>query len=167
MKRILAVVLCLALLVSSFAVSESRVDAKLKKGYYFAALQKKKSFFGYVKKVKIVEGYVTVKKTVKKGDEEIVKKVKKKKGLDKIITYGAYNFRKKDKGASSYKKAKKRTFVISKKCKFYDRCWAKKKKKKIKRDKAFKKFKKIKKTSMYNCEFRVKKGKVVILKFGK
>ena len=183
MKRIMAVVLTFALLITTFTVAKLGVDAKTKSGYYFATMQKKKTPFGYIKKAKVVDNVVKVKKaikpkkeqtTVQAGEQETTvpqttkteyKIIKKRKGLQKVITYGSFNYRKTDKGASSLIKAKKRTFIIAKKCKFYDNSWTKKKK--IKRAAALKKFKKIKKTSWNNCEFVVKNGKVVVLKFGK
>ncbi len=187
MKKILAVVLTFVMLVSTFAVMKtSGVEAKTKKGYYFTMLQKKKSYFGYIKKVKIVAKKKVVpvetetttqaveQPTGEQPTTQPVQPTKPKtkviysKGPAKLITYGSFMYRKTDKGASKIIKAKKRTFVIAKKCKFYDRCWeTKKKKKKISRAKAFAKFKKIKKTSLNECELKVKNGKVTVIKFGR
>ncbi|MCR5430135.1 MAG: hypothetical protein K6E58_02765 [Eubacterium sp.] len=189
MKKIIAVVLTFVMLTCTFAImSNSGVEAKTKSGYYFAMIQKKKSYFGYIKKAKIVadkkvvkvnsklkdEGETTeqpttvaptVQPTTQAPTEQQTKIVYGKTA--KIITYGTFSYRKTDKGASKTLKAKKRTFVITKKCKFYDRCWEGKKPKKISRSKAFAKFKKIKKTSLNECEFKVKNGKVVQIKFGR
>lgn len=186
MKRIVAVVLTFVMLASTFTVMKSsEVEAKTKSGYYFAMIQKKKSYFGYVKKVKIVankkvvpvKSKTTEQATIAQGGEQATTvqqttkqqtKVVYGKGAAKIITYGTFMYRKTDKGASKIIKAKKRTFIIPKKCKFYDKCWkGKKKPKKISRNKAFKKFKKIKKTSLNECEFQVKNGKVKVIKFGR
>ena len=184
MKKILAVVLTFVMLVSTFAVMKtSGVEAKTKKGYYFAMIQKKKSYFGYIKKAKIVASKKVVVVSPKVNDEgettvpttteaptvaptEPQTKIVYGKTA-KLITYGSFMYRKTDKGASKINKAKKRTFTISKKCKFYDRCWEGKKKKKISRAKAFAKFKKIKKTSLNECELKVKNGKVTVIKFGR
>lgn len=193
MKKLIAVVLTFVMLVSTFAIMKtSGVEAKTKSGYYFAMIQKKKSYFGYIKKAKIVadkkivyvnskvndEGETTEAPTVQPTTvaptqaptaqpttEQQTKIVYGKTA--KIVTYGSFMYRKTDKGASKIIKAKKRTFIISKKCKFYDRCWEGKKKKKISRAKAFKKFKKIKKMSLNECEFKVKNGKVTVIKFGR
>ena len=179
MRKIVAVVLSLAMLCSTFAVMNNVADAKTKKGYYFAAMQKKKSPFGYIKKAKVVVDKKVVvvphastqQVTTQAGETTTVPTTTQPQTkivygkTAKIITYGSFMYRKKDKGASKIIKAKKRTFIISKKCKFYDNSWSKKKK--IKREKAFKKFQKIKKKSWDNCEFVVKNGKVVVLKFGK
>lgn len=181
MKKIIAVALTLVMLGSTFAVMNNVADAKTKKGYYFAAMQKKKSPFGYIKKAKVVVGKKVV-VVQPKATEQVTTEQNTEQPTTvapttqpetkivygktaKVITYGSFMYRKTDKGASKKIKAKKRTFIISKKCKFYDNSWAKKKK--ISRTKAFKKFKKIKKTSWDNCEFVVKNGKVVVLKFGK
>ena len=189
MKKIIAVVLTFVMFTCTFAImNNSGVDAKTKSGYYFAMIQKKKSYFGYIKKAKIVadkkivyvnskvndEGETTaqpttaaptVQPTTQAPTEQQTKIVYGKTA--KIVTYGSFMYRKKDKGASRIIKAKKRTFIISKKCKFYDRCWEGKKKKKISRAKAFAKFKKIKKMSLNECEFKVKNGKVTVIKFGR
>ena len=184
MKKIIAVVLSFALLVSTFAVAQYGVDAKTKSGYYSASMQKKKSPFGFLKKVKVIDNVVKIKKPIKQktvqtttqaGEQTTAapqttkkkyKTITKRKGVQKIITYGAFDYRSRDKGASSLLKAKKRTFVVSKKCKFYVNAWTKKQKK-IKRAAAFKKLKKLKKKSWDYCEFRVKNGKLVSIKFGK
>ena len=186
MKKIIAIVLTFAMLFSTFAFMKYETEAKTKSGYYFTMIQKKKSYFGYIKKVKVVadkkivyvdpklndEGETTVQPTTVAPTvepttvaptEQQTKIVYGKTA--KLVTYGSFMYRKTDKGASKIIKAKKRTFTISKKCKFYDNSWAKKKK--IKRTAAFKKFNKIKKKSWDNCEFVVKNGKVVVLKFGK
>ena len=188
MKKIIAIVLTFAMLFSTFAVMNYETEAKSKSGYYFTMIQKKKSYFGYIKKVKVVadkkivyvdpklndEGETTVQPTTVAPTvepttvaptEQQTKIVYGKTA--KLVTYGSFMYRKTDKGASKIIKAKKRTFTISKKCKFYDRCWEGKKKKKISRAKAFGKFKKIKKTSLNECEFKVKNGKVVVIKFGR
>ena len=69
MKKIVAVVLTFVMLVSTFAVMKtSGVEAKTKKGYYFAMIQKKKSYFGYIKKAKIVAS----KKVVNRFTDEAV-----------------------------------------------------------------------------------------------
>ena len=184
MKKIIAVVLSFALLISTFAFAQYGIDAKTKSGFYSASMQKKKSPFGYLKKVKIVDNVVKVKKPIKQNNVQTTtqageqataapqttkqqyKTVKKRKGLQKIITYGAFDYRKRDKGSSNLLKAKKRTFIVSKKCKFYDKAWTKGQKK-IKRAAAFKKLKKLKKKTWDYCEFRVKNGKLVCIKFGK
>ena len=188
MKKIVAVVLTFVMLVSTFAVMKTDgVEAKTKKGYYFAMIQKKKSYFGYIKKAKIVaskkvvvvspkvndEGETTVEPTTQaptvaptEAPTQPQTKIVYGKTA-KLITYGSFMYRKTDKGASKIIKAKKRTFIISKKCKFYDRCWEGKKKKKISRAKAFAKFKKIKKMSLNECELKVKNGKVTVIKFGR
>ena len=183
MKKIVAVVLTFVMLVSTFAVMKtSGVEAKTKKGYYFAMIQKKKSYFGYIKKAKIVAD----KKVVVIPSETTAPAAEQPTGEQpttvaptepqtkivygktaKLVTYGSFMYRKTDKGASKIIKAKKRTFIIHKKCKFYDRCWEGKKKKKISRAKAFAKFKKIKKTSLNECELKVKNGKVTVIKFGR
>lgn len=184
MKKIVAILLTFVMLTSTFAVMKtSEVDAKTKKGYYFAMIQKKKSYFGYIKKAKIVAN----KKVVVVPPETTTPAAEQPTGEQpttaapttqpqtkivygktaKLITYGSFMYRKTDKGASKIIKAKKRTFTISKKCKFYDRCWEGKKKKKISRSKAFAKFKKIKKTSLNECELKVKNGKVTVIKFGR
>ncbi len=196
MKKLIAVVLTFVMLISTFAVMKtSGVEAKTKSGYYFAMIQKKKSYFGYIKKAKIVADtkvvYLKSNIKVNDGEEESTTeaptveptteqptsaqpatqpqtKIVYGNGTAKIVTYGSYMYRKTDKGASKIIKAKKRTFVISKKCKFYDRCWMYgKKKKKISKAKAFAKFKKIKKYSLNECEFKVKNGKVTVIKFGR
>ena len=181
MKRIVAVVLTFVMLASTFVAIDNGVEAKTKKGYYFAAMQKKKSPFGYIKKAKVVRDKKVV--TVPpKATEEVTTVQNSEQATTvapstqpetkivygktaKIITYGSFMYRKTDKGASKIIKAQKRVFTISKKCKFYDNSWIKKKK--IKRAAALKKFSKIKKKSLNNCEFVVKNGKVVVLKFGK
>ena len=185
MKKIVAVVLTFVMLASTFAVMKtSEVDAKTKKGYYFAMIQKKKSYFGYIKKAKIVadkkEVPIEVETTTQAaeqptGEQPTTQPAQPTQPQTKIvygktaklITYGSFMYRKTDKGASKIIKAKKRTFIIHKKCKFYDRCWEGKKKKKISRAKAFAKFKKIKKTSLNECELKVKNGKVTVIKFGR
>ena len=183
MKKIIAIVLTFAMLFSTFAVMKYETEAKTKSGYYFAMIQKKKSYFGYIKKAKIVadkkvvpvEAETTQPATTQPGETTVApettqqqNKIVYGKGAAKIVTYGSFMYRKTDKGASKIIKAKKRSFTIAKKCKFYDRCWeGKKKKKKISRTKAFNKFKKIKKTSLNECEFKVKNGKVVGIKFGR
>lgn len=186
MKKLVAIVLTFVMLASTFAVMQtSGVEAKTKSGYYFALLQKKSSFFGHIKKVKIVANTkvvpVETEATTQSAEQptgeqpttvapstQPQKKVVYGKGKAKIITYGSFMYRKTDKGASKHIKTKKRTFTLAKKCKFYDRCWeGKKKKKKISRSKAFKKIKKLKKTNDYCCEFKVKNGKVTVIKFGR
>ena len=183
MKKIIAVVLTFVMLASTFAVMDNGVEAKTKNGYYFAMMQKKKDYFGYLKKVKIVadtkvvpvETTTTEQVTTAPGEQPTTApatqpetKVVYGSGAAKLITYGSFMYRKTDKGASKVIKATKRTFTISKKCKFYDKCWeVKKKKKKISRTKAFNKFKSLKKKSLNCCEFRVKNGKVVVIKFGR
>ena len=199
MKKIVAIVLTFAMLFSTFTIMRSGVEAKTAKGYYFAMIQKKKSFFGYIKKAKIVADKKVVrvnsdiKLQVPLSEEETTTeeptteqptteqpttaaqpatqpqtKIVYGNGPAKLITYGSFMYRKTDKGASRIIKAKKRTFTISKKCKFYDRCWMYgKKKKKIGKAKAFAKFNKIKKTSLNECELVVKNGKVVVIKFGR
>ena len=197
MKKIVAIVLSLVMLVSTFAVIDTRVSAKTKKGYYFAVMQKKKTPWGYLKKAKVLDNLVVVTQTVQKATqpattqaadqatqnaeetttqapvqttvpstETVTKVVKKSGALDRIVTYGTFMYRKTDSGAGNIIKAKKRTFVISQKCKFYDKYWNSKKKKKLKRADALKRFKKIKKTSKNECEFVVKGGKVVAIRFG-
>ncbi len=185
MKKIIAIVLTFVMFASSFAIMKtSGVEAKTKSGYYFAMIQKKKSYFGHIKKAKIVTDKKVVvvppKSTTQAPTQNPTQpttvapttqpktKVVYGKGKAKIITYGSFMYRKTDKGASKIIKAKKRTFIITKKCKFYDKCWeGKKKQKKISRAKAFKKFKKIPKTSLNECEFKVKNGKVSVIKFGR
>ena len=183
MKKIVAIVLTFVMVASTFAFINNGVEAKTKKGYYFAMIQKKKSYFGYIKKAKIVankkvvpvEPETTQAVTTAQGEQPTTQPVSQPKtktvygkGPAKLITYGSFMYRKTDKGASKIIKAKKRTFIIAKKCKFYDRCWeGKKKQKKISRAKAFKKFNKIKKTSLNECELKVKNGKVVVIKFGR
>lgn len=193
MKKIVAVVLTFVMLVSTFAVMKtSGVEAKTKKGYYFAMIQKAKSPWGYIKKAKIKvdkkvvtvdsklsdEGETTTEPVTEQPTEQPTvepttapsaqpqTKIVYGKGPAKLVTYGSFMYRKTDLGASKTIKAKKRTFIISKKCKFYDKCWTKKSKK-ISRAKAFKKFEKIKKHSLNECELVVKGGKVVKIKFGR
>ena len=182
MKKIIAIVLTFAMLFSTFAVMKYETEAKTKSGYYFAMIQKKKSYFGYIKKAKIVadkkvvpvEAETTQPTTTQPGETTVAPETTQQQTkiiygkTAKLVTYGSFMYRKTDKGASKIIKAKKRSFTIAKKCKFYDRCWeGKKKKKKISRTKAFNKFKKIKKTSLNECEFKVKNGKVVVIKFGR
>ena len=184
MKKIIAIVLTFAMLFSTFAVMKYETEAKTKSGYYFAMIQKKKSYFGYIKKAKIVadkkvvpvEAETTQPATTQPGETTVApteaptqQETKIVYGKTaKLITYGSFMYRKTDKGASKHIKTKKRTFTLAKKCKFYDRCWeGKKKKKKISRSKAFKKIKKLKKTNDYCCEFKVKNGKVTVIKFGR
>ena len=196
MKKIIAIVLSFAMLASTFAIMSNGVEAKTKKGYYFAMIQKAKSPWGYIKKAKIIEDkkVVTVNSKLSDEGETVTEPVTEQpteqpteaptvaptvkptaqpqtkvvygKGLAKLVTYGSFMYRKTDLGASKTIKATKRTFIISKKCKFYDKCWTKKQKK-IKRKAAFKKFSKIKKHSLNECELVVKGGKVVKIKFGR
>ncbi len=188
MKKIIAVVLTFAMLMSTFAMMNSGVNAGVikKKGFYYAVIQQKKTPWGYVKKV-VIENYknpTTKKVTPTTKAPEVTTEPSTEEATTgdipennehlnaankeiKITTYGTFMYRKKDRGRSKTLKKKARTFIVSTKCKFYDRCWVGKKKKKISRGKALNYLSKVPKHNAYGCEFKVKGGKVVVMKFGK
>lgn len=96
MKQIKCCTIVLVLLVSFVVVGSSTVEAKVvkKTGIYGTLLTKRKNPY---------------------DDNAYIKKVKLKK--NKIITYGCFYFGKHI-WSNKYLKVKKRTFKLSKKCKF-------------------------------------------------
>ena len=147
MKRILSFILSMVLVISVFMVSESDVNAKTvkKSGYYYTVLQGKKSKYGdniYIKKFKI------------KGN--------------KIITYGNFEYGKSE-PTGKIIKFRKRTFVLSKKCKYMDGWGVPYGKKKISKKEAMRLLKVYYQPgdmSATCCIFKVKKGKVVKFMMG-
>ena len=97
MKKLLCLILSLVVTMSVVVINDDVVSAKRvkKSGYYSTAVQSNKTGYGgaYIKRVKV------------KGN--------------RVTTYGSFSFGKKTYGGKKIKK-KKRTFVLSGNCKYYD-----------------------------------------------
>lgn len=146
MKRTLSFILSIVLVISVFMVSERDVNAKTvkKSGYYYTVLRGKKSkgYNIYIKKIEI------------KGN--------------KIITYGTFEYGKSEPTGKTIK-SRKRTFVLSKKCKYMEGWGIPGGKKKISKKEAMRLLKFYYQPgddSATCCIFKVKNGKVVKFMMG-